>query len=341
MDPRAVNPGPPAGRVGLPAEPARCAGLRHALLHDWAQGFPLQEAPFQVLARRLGGSVREVLGHCHVLSDAGALDAIRVHWSPALQRVHWRCGLSIGGRPGPALLAALASLPGSTHCAWIEPDDQAPATGGPDLWFDLVARDATAASAQLARLEAEHGPALCLPLHGPQAPDCRCEAVGGPCADAELARLCEAGLPLRARPFRSLSEATRRSEREVLRTLRRWRRDGLLGDLGLAGPTGRHESLWTVAAVAEVVPDDARRAALLALPGVAEVYALPGDPQWPWRLLVAAAGASPLTKALLLSALASCGLDGRPRRLMREHRVHWRATPLLFAEPGGAPGAGA
>lgn len=335
-----MSQGRPAWPAGSPPEPARCAGLRHALLHDWVEGFPLQEAPFQVLARRLGGSVREVLGHCHVLSDAGVLDAIHVRWSPALQRVHWRCGLSIGGRPGPELLEALAALPGVTQCAWIEPDDDAPPAPGPDLWFDLAARDAAAARAQLARLGPAYGPPLCLPL-GESADDdadCDCESVGGPCADAELARLCEAGLPLRARPYRSLSEATHRSEREVLGTLRRWRRDGLLHDLGLAGPPDRRERLWTVAAVADVAPDDARRAALLALPGVAEVVGLPGHPRWPWRLLVHAAGASPQTNALLLCALAACGLDRQPRRLMREHRFRWRHAPQLFADRVDMPG---
>jgi DNA-binding Lrp family transcriptional regulator len=311
-------------------------------LHDWVEGFPLQDAPFQVLARRLGGSVREVLGHCHVLNDAGALDAIRVHWSAGLGRVRWRCGLWTGGRPGPALQAALVSLPGTTQCAWIEPGDDLPAIDGPDLWFDLVARDAAAAKAQLARLESNYGPPLWLPLSAPaEAADCRCEALGGPCADIELARLCEAGLPLRARPYRSLSEATHRSEREVLRTLRRWQGGGLLRDIGLASPPDRHESLWTIAAVADVVPSDERRAALLAWPGVAEVQVLPGHERWPWRLLVAAAGVSPQTNALLLGALAASGLDRRPRRLMREHRMRWRAAPLLFADPEGTPGAAA
>lgn len=333
-------PGPPAAPGGLPAEPARCAGLRQALLHDWAQGFPLQEAPFQVLARQLGGSVREVLGYCHVLSDAGALDAIHVRWSPALQRVRWRCGLSAGGRPGPAVLEALAALPGVMQCAWIEPDDGAAGAPGPDLWFDLVARDAAAARAQLACLIGTDGLPLCLPLGAPSdEAGCRCESVGGPCADAELARLCEAGLPLRASPYRRLAEATHRSEREILGTLRRWQRDGLLQGLGLAGPPDRHERLWTVAAVADVAPDEARCAALLAFPGVAEVVGLPGHPRWPWRLLVRAAGASPQTDALLVGALAASGLDRYPRRLMREHRFRWRHAPLLFAEAAGRPGA--
>jgi hypothetical protein len=46
------------------AEPARCGGLRQALLHAGPHGFPLDASPFHVLGRRLGGTVREVLVHC-------------------------------------------------------------------------------------------------------------------------------------------------------------------------------------------------------------------------------------------------------------------------------------
>lgn len=380
----------PAGH--RPAEPARCAGLRQALLHGWTRGFPLRESPFQVLASRLGGTVREVLGHCQVLSDAGALDAIRVHWSPTLERVHWRCGMVSGGPPGRELRAALAALPGVTRVDWVEPDHRPRQLGHarePTLWFDLVARNTASAAAQRARFEATHGPLLCLRLDptggasgsasrsasgdapvglsggtpavspGPahastDGGDCLCHVAGGPCADPDLARLCEAGLPLRAHPFRSLSDAVHRSERDVLCTLRHWQRAGLLDDLGLGVPPDLHESLWTVVAIADAADPDGGtegrvstpapfdagvRAALLARPGVGEVLALPGDPRWPWRLQVGAVGASAQTEALLLRALVACGLGGHPRRMMRVHRLRLRAAPLLFAEAGAVADA--
>lgn len=320
-----------------PSEPPRCAGLRNALLNDFAHGFPLQDSPFQVVARRLGGSVREVLGHCHVLSDTGALDAIRVRWSAELQRVRWRCGVARTRRPDQTLLRLLGAQPGLTHFDWIEAvDGVAPPAGMPTLWFDLVARDRRAADGQRARLAGELGELLCMPLneaHDDAGVACRCGRDGGPCTDTELARRCEAGLPLQAHPFRSVSEALHRSEREVLGSLRRWQRAGLLADLGLAPPALRQESLWTVAAVAASADAVGARTALLALPGVAEVRALPAHPRWPWRFMVAAAGATAQSAALLQRALAASGLDACERRLMRVHRVQLRRTPLLFGDP--------
>lgn len=334
-----------AAMVTPPSEPPRCAGLRHALLNDFAYGFPLQDSPFQVVARRLGGSVREVLGHCQLLGDSGALDAIRVQWSPDLQRVRWRCGVARTRRPDEALLRQLGAHPGLTHCHWIESvDGAAPPRGMPTLWFDLVARDRAAADAQRARLAVELGELLCLPLDGADGEAdaaCRCGRDGGPCTDPELASRCEAGLPLQAHPFRSVSEALHRSEREVLVTLRRWQRAGLLADLGLAPPTLRQDSLWTVAAVATGADAPGARAALLGLPGVAEVRLLPGHPRWPWRVMVAAAGAASQSAALLQRALAASGLDGCERRLMRVHRVQLRRAPLLFTHPADASHAAA
>ncbi|MBI3157148.1 MAG: hypothetical protein HYZ20_17345 [Burkholderiales bacterium] len=324
--------------VAPPGEPPRCAGLRHALLSEFAHGFPLQDSPFQVVARRLGGSVREVLGHCHVLSDSGALDSIRVHWSAELERVRWRCGVECAAGPDDAALRALAAQPGVTHCDWIESIDGAvPPAGMPTLWFDLVARDRDAAEAQLEPLAAALGSPLCLPLQACEVGDdrdgCRCGVAAGPCTDPDLARRCEAGLPLQAHPFRSVSEALHRSEREVLGTLRRWQRAGLLADLGLAPPAQRHETLWTVAAVAAPADGGVAGSALLALPGVAEAVSLPGHPRWPWRLLVGTVGATAQSAALLQRALAACDLGARERKLLRVHRMQLRHAPLLFAGP--------
>jgi hypothetical protein len=328
------------------AEPARCAGLRHALLHDWRQGFPLQDSPFQVLARRLGGTLREVLGHCHALSDEGSLDAIRVHWSPALQRVRWRCGLRPDGRPGAELLASVAALPGVTGWDWIESVDDA-ADGGatlagavPDLWFDLVARDAAAARVQRDWFEARHGLVSCVALDNDgAAAGCDCARDAGPCTDPDLARHCEAGLPLVAHPYRAVSDALKRSEREVIATLRHWQRAGRVQRLALGGPLERAQTLWTVAAVAGAARDPGVSAALLARAGVAEVQVLPEREGGPPLVLVAASGASPQARGLLERALAACGLADRPRRLLQVQRVRLRNAPLLFARPGelGAP----
>ncbi|MBX3635156.1 MAG: hypothetical protein KF683_07185 [Rubrivivax sp.] len=339
---------------GSAATPARCAGLRRTLQHGWEQGFPLQDSPFQVLARQAGGTVREVLGQCHRLADAGALDAIRVHWSAGLQRVRWRCGVALAGAPPDAVLRTLAALPGVAAWEWAEP--AAPSTvvgagafGGPALWFEIAARSVASARAQYAQVLALGLGLLCLELEGrdegDDGPGCACMVSGGPCSDPVLARRCEAGLPLVARPYRSLSDAVQRSEREVLATLRRWQRQGQVTAVGLGAPVAGAESLWSLCALAgDADADDDRaatRARLLAQPGIAEVTRLPGHAQWPYRWLVGAPGAPTPGDALLERALAACGLRARPRRWLHVRRVRLRAAPLLFADDGAGLAGGA
>jgi len=319
--------------------PAHCAGLRQALLHDWQQGFPLRESPFRLVADRLGGTLREVLTHCHALSDEGSLDAIHVHWGARLQRVHWRCGLHLSAPPDAALQATLTGLPGVTGWDWVEPvdptrrDDGPPDAPWPNLWFDLWARHTSAARAQRERIEASHGTLSCLVLdEGTGWPDtCDCHDLGGPCSDTVLARRCEAGLPLVAHPFRVLSEGLHRSEREVIATLRRWQRAGNVDGLGLGGGAPSSRTLWTLVAVMGPPVNVATRAALLARPGVGEVQALPQHPDWPFRLLAAGEGASVQTVGLLRRALAACGLASRPHIMLRVCRVRVRHAPLLFS----------
>lgn len=317
------------------AGPARCAGLRHALLNDWQRGFPIEGSPFQVVARRLGGTLREVLGHCHALSDEGSLDSIRVHWSACMERVRWRCGLWPGAASGAALPGALTALPGVTGWDWLEAADGADEgkPAAPPLWFDLVARHAAAARAQLAWLEARHGPVVRLELEGAAdtAVECTCPLPDGPCSDPALARRCEAGLPLVAHPYRTLSESMRRSEREVMARLRQWQRAGQMQALGLGRPE-HAESLITVAGLAGDAVDAPVRAALLARPGIVEVQGLPGHPAWPFALQITATGAPAQAAGLLERGLAACGLGGRARRLWRVRRLRVRAAPLLFAD---------
>jgi hypothetical protein len=131
----------PAAAVFAGANAPACAGLRRDLLHHWQRGFPIEHSPFQAVARRAGGSLREVLGHCQALAGAGALDVIRVRRSPRLARVRWRCGQVRRGAALPAIDATLRELPGVARLTLIE----APASGASDvpwLWFDIAAGEA-------------------------------------------------------------------------------------------------------------------------------------------------------------------------------------------------------
>lgn len=318
--------------------PARCAGLRHALLHDWQQGFPVEASPFQVVARRLGGSVREVMAHCHALGEEGALAGIRIHWAATLRRVHWRCVIVPRPRRPAELAACLGALPGVTGWEEIAPVDADRDAALPALWFDLHARDVASAQSQLSWLEKRHGPVLRLAMHASsvqaEAP-CDCERSGGPCADPVLARRCEQGLPLVTHPYRALSRELGRSEREVMAALRRWQHGGSVESvsLGTNGPCA--ESLWTALALGGGPLAAPQRQALCGRPGVAEVLSLPPHDALPWRALLAAPGASPQVAQRLQAAVAAAGEGARPRVAMHLRRVRLREAPRLFA--GVAP----
>jgi DNA-binding Lrp family transcriptional regulator len=328
--------------------PSCCAGLRQALLHDWQADFPLHDSPFQALARRLGSSVREVVAHCRALEQEGALAAIRIVWGTALQRMRCRLALRLAEAPGPEWARALAALPGLTEWAWAEAVPQAGdsradgvAAGAPErfLWFDLAARDSASLQAQRDAFEARHAAAVCMELSSDAgaAARCDCGRGSGPCSDVDLARRCEAPLPLVAHPYRALSKALERSEREVLATLRCWRASGRVQGVGLAPDAGGVESPCRMVAVAAGAEDSALAESLLARPGVAAVQWLPEHAQWPRRLLVIGSGAPQLGAGALQRALAACGLGARDRQHHLVRRVRVRAAPLIFTAPDPEP----
>lgn len=317
-------------------EPARCAGLRRALLHDWHDRFPIDQSPFHMIARQMGGSLREVIGHCHTLRDEGALDAIRVRWSPTLERVRWRCGLPLAHVPPASLLGRLAELPGVTAWEWVTPLSAAPRI--PRFWLHLSARDHRSARRQLELLEEAAGVAVVAVREDhDEAPEpCTCAQDGGPCSDHDLARQVEAGLPVVPRPYRSLSLAMHRSEREVLASLRRWSRAGRLQGVGfdLLPPCRERHG---VSAVVGGPPVGAGvLTALLRQAGIAQVQALRPAEGWPYPLWIDATGAPAQAQAALQRALLACGLGERPRVLLQSRQVHVRSAPLLFADEEGA-----
>lgn len=296
--------------------PEACAGLRQALLHEAGTGFPLAEAPFQVLSRRHGGTVRELLAHCQALQREGSLQGIRVHWSPALHRVRWRCGLQAVDAAWPAIARA---TPGLT--VW----DRTPPAAGCTLWFDLAARDEGAALAQLAPIEARYGFVHRLAA-APVPADCGESAC--PCADPQLAEGCEAGLPMVAQPWRVLARQLHRPERAVIASLRRWQQAGRLAGLGLEAPEQLHEERWQAACITGAVLDPAAVAALRAAPGVAELWVAPEGAGWPFAAWVAARGAG--TDALD-RALRRAGITPERVQPVAVLRTRVRAEPRLFS----------
>jgi hypothetical protein len=297
-------------------EPEACAGLRRALLTEARAGLPLAEAPFQVLARRHGGTVREWMNHCHALEREGTLEAIRAHWGPGLARVRWRCGLPQADA-GWARVAE--ATPGLT--LW----DRTPPLAGAIVWFELAARDEGAAQAQLALIEGRYGPVRRL-VAAPAAAACGAEAC--PCSDPALAAQCEAGLPLVAQPWRVLARRLRRPERAVVAELRRWQQQGALAALALDPPDQPHEEAWVGAAVEGPPPDAAAVQALRRAPGVAEVWVGDGAPGAPFGAWIAGRGGA---TEVLERALQRAGIDASRARCVPLRRTRVRDEPRLFA----------
>lgn len=334
--------------------PSCCAGLRQALLHDWQHGFPLHDSPFQVLARQLGATLREVLQHCQALEREGALEAIRLRWGAAMQQSHWRCAQALLAAPGSRLQADLQALPGVVEWLWAEP---LAARALPLMWFDLLAHDREAAHAQRSWFEARHGALECVVLAPPApapatgdadgVPPCACESVAGgrgPCQDRELARRCEGPLPLVAHPYRALCEGLPYTEREVLLALRRWQAAGLVQDIGLWPSSAGHTRHLLAALVPWTAHGAPPIAALLARPGISEVLHAPaGAAAGRPALLVCASSAQEQAAGTLERALAAVGLPARSMRLHRVHRQRLRAgpqyfTPIATAAAGAAAG---
>jgi hypothetical protein len=333
MSAGALTPASTAAALAVAGAPA-CAGLRRDLLHQWQRGFPIEHSPFQVVARRAGGTLREVLGHCQALNQAGALDMIRVHWSARLARVRWRCCQSRRRDARLAIEATLRALPGVTRLTQVMP---ASAGDSPALWFDMAARDAQAAAAQRARFEARHGPVEVIDLAGSNpAEGCGCHE--GPCREPELAGRCEAGLPLVAHPFEVLAAERHASEREVLGSLRRWQRCGALQSLALAPPQGVHEHCGAVAWVEATGDETALHALAVRLrgaSGIDEVDLLPAGAERPWRLMAAAPGAPRQASRLLERALDHASAEVRVHRIVPVRHTQLRREPLLFARLEG------
>lgn len=298
------------------SEPGACAGLRRALLSEARAGLPLAEAPFQVLARRHGGTVREWMNHCHALEREGTLEAIRAHWGPALARVRWRCGLAQADA-GWARMAE--ATPGLT--LW----DCAPPLAGAIVWFELAARDEASARAQLAPIEGRYGPVHRLAAAPPAA---ACGAGACPCTDPALAAQCEAGLPLVAQPWRVLARRLRRPERAVVAELRQWQRQGALAALALDPPDRPHEEAWVGAAIDGAPLDAAAAQALRGAPGVAEVWNGDGSPGEPFGAWIAGRGSA---ADMLERALQRAGIDAARARIVPVRRTRVRAAPRLFA----------
>jgi DNA-binding Lrp family transcriptional regulator len=344
--------------------PACCAGLRQTLLHEGQHDFPLHESPFQLVARRLGAGVREVLHHCQVLLDEGALQGIRLSWAPRMMTVRWRVLYRLPAPPGPPAPpweSVLSELPGVAEFCVGEPLARGSVsleTGAAAwLWFDIVAHREADAERQRAAVEAAAGSAAsCFALGGmaqelrqevrqgvkgaggesEEAPALPCAAdaptlaaaPGCPCEDEPLARQAESLLPLATHPYRSIAQALGRSEREVIAALRRWRKDGHLAGAGFVRGDAPGVTSSLMAVLHHHAGDSDLPHRLLARPGILAVQRFANDPQLAW--LVSASGTPQQAQHMLERALTACVVP-LPHPLLRVRRTRLKHAPLLFS----------
>lgn len=336
---RSSHPFPQAGLVrSVAPTAAACAGLRRSLLSEWREAFPIEHSPFQPLARRLGGSLREVLHHCQTLVAEGATQGLRVDWHPDLQRVGVRMAVRgiawpFAHRPTGAEPTALTTWNAIESITRFEGVSVVP--DPPAGWVDLHAVDRAHLRQQIDRLR-QSTPGVDW-LEAPllkSAEPCRCHEDGGPCADPVLASRCEQGLDLVAHPYCALASELGRTEREVVRALKRWRHSGRLASLGLAAPHAAGESLVFYAALDDRRLDIEVLASLATRPGVVSVSRTEMSERgerWPWGTLVQLAVPAHAGPALLARTLHASGLSEGVRAVVTVRQFRVRQAPMLFA----------
>lgn len=341
----------PAAAARTPAPPpGSCAGLRSTLLRLAGDRFPIEPSPFQPLARRLGGSLREVLSHCQALVAQGATPGLRVRWDAGLQRCNARLLLRdrywpLDNKDAAAWRARLPAL-----AAWHVVEAAMTPTGDDDRaawpsgWLDLFALDPARLQTELDRLFAAtpgvpwEASSCAAATTVPMA--CGCAQGSGPCSDPALAALCEAGLPVVAHPYRALAQQLGRSERDVVQALRRWRESGRLATLGLApGAEAGHSVLHLAALALEEAPAGLA-ATLAARPGVSGLAGSLSRPHVgaPYTLL-ALNLAPQATAPMVAQVLHAAGLDPWVRAHLKVHHWQLRPAPLLFSTPAPAAAA--
>ena len=330
--------------------PDTLEGLAQALLNPWQHGFPLQPAPFDALAAGLGWPVAAVLRGCDRLQQAGLLGRIGGVFSPRAGGASTLAAMVVPAERLEAVAAQVSAFEGINH----NYEREAPGPRDPNLWFVAAAPDAAALAGMLLAIEAATGLAvLRLPLQRPYRIDLGFDmgrdlraATAGPlarsarsarpagreprralvpldAAQASLAALAEAGLPLIERPFDAWAQALGWPVERVLATLQAWLDEGRLHRFGAVV---RHHELGYVAnamTVFQVHEAELDRCgqALAAQPGVTLAYARATAPGWPYNLYCMVHGRDrAAVQAVLARAIAEGGLADWPRAVLFSRR---------------------
>ncbi|MFN4149161.1 MAG: Lrp/AsnC family transcriptional regulator [Rhodocyclaceae bacterium] len=224
------------------APPSSREQLEFRLLNDFQHDFPLEPAPFAVIARQLDCDEATVLTSLRRLQECGAISRIGAVFAPRSVGASTLAALAVP----PGRLEAVAALvnghPGVNHN--YEREHRY------NLWFVATAADATALAALLAEIRDETGLApIALPLieeyhidlgfdllHGgkkPRQPARPCLPRETSAADRRLIAALQPGLPIVPRPYAILAASAGLEESALLDRLRGWIDDGCIKRFGV------------------------------------------------------------------------------------------------------------
>lgn len=312
-------------------EAATCTDLRFALLNDWQRDFPLIAAPFAQIGERCGAGEREVIEGYRQLLREGAISRIGGAWGAGAGGAALLCAFAVPAHRLDAVAACVSAHPGVNHN--YEREHQH------NLWFVITGRDAAAVADAVDALEAQTGcRALRLRMRrayridlgfdlrdrlAPRGRFVERACVPVDAADATLAALVEAGLPLLARPYAAWGLALQQPAQQVLATLAKWLRQGTLRRFGAI--VRHHEAGFTHNAMTVFdVPDaavDRCGTELAAQRGVTLAYRRERADGWPYNLYCMVHGRDrTAVQAAIAAAIDRCALAEHPRAVLFSRR---------------------
>lgn len=297
-------PSPEAGRLyGLvsAAQDALLGGVDHlhySLLNDFQRGFPLVARPYASIGECLGEAESEVINELAYLRACGKISRVGAVFAPRTVGASTLAALQAPPERLEAIAAIVSARPDVNHNYRREHDW--------NLWFVVTAATSERVDAALHEIESASAcRVISLPLQDEYHIDLGFDLGGGKrvthaprcieamvpldltTAERRLMTVLEEGLELVPRPYARIGMRCGMTEDDVLDTLARWLRDGILKRFGVV--VHHHELGFRANAMCVWnVPDDRVRELGLALAaehGVTLCYrrARAGD-DWPFNL---------------------------------------------------------
>ncbi len=283
--------------------------------------FQLQSRPFLPFARKFGVEEKEILESTQNLLNSGKIRRIAATFeSRALGYV----SALAGARVDPDFLESVAvfvsSNPGVTHNYERFHDF--------NLWFTITASSKEAIQAFLGRVRKQKGVQQVLELpvveyyklnvsldpetgqNVSKPPTPKPAVVEGHSffeGEKNLIRAVQREIPLKLRPFRSIGEKIGWAEETVLKTLRKWKKEGIVRKIG-AVLNHRQVGARANAMVVWKVPEarSAEVGGLMAeIPQVSHCYRRVTHPEWPYSHYTMIHAANPENLYKIIQAISN------------------------------------